>query len=136
MTNDHMPQPIDIPKRGHSMINAMFPGIIFGLIYGMITMFPEWLFYTSDNSALSIGSFLNLPAIIFISEIIQLPENILNPLYLHYLVLSLVLLIDATFCGFFSYIVRIHFQWKDRRIAFLLLFCLFYFLLTFLVVIL
>lgn len=136
MTNNPVPQLIDTPRKDHLMIKAMLPGIIFGLIYGMITMFPEWLFYTPNNSALSIGSFLNLPALIFILQIIQLPNDIFGSFYDHYLQLLLILTIDATLCGLIWYGVHIHFQRKDRRIAFLLLFSLFYFFIPLLIVIL
>lgn len=101
----------------------------------MITMFPEWLFYTSGNSAPSIGIFLNLPAVTIILNIIALP-GIFGPFYDHYLMLSLVLITDAILCGLLSSIVRLYFKWKDRCIAFLLLFGLFYFFIPLLLVIL
>lgn len=75
-------------------------GIVVGLIYGTLTMFPEWLFYTPNNSAISLGAIANLPAISIILIFMDSQKGFgFGDLPDHYLILSLVLIIDALAVG-------------------------------------
>jgi len=76
-------------------------GAIVGLCYGMITMFPEWLFYIPNNSAISIGAFLNLPIMLLIP-----PQGFgFSDVADHYLVLGIVLAIDTIIFGCLFYVI-------------------------------
>lgn len=84
-------------------ISTVSRGALIGLLYGMITMFPEWLIYVPGNSALSIGSFLNLPAFIFIPS----QGFGMSDVITHYLILLWVLVFDACL---FALVTRIFFN--------------------------
>ncbi len=108
-----------------SELSSAITGAIFGLIYGSVTLLPEA--FSVPSSAISIGAFLNFPAVFVVVHLFP-PQGFGFSLRTDHLIfVSMVVLIDAILCGLLALVIRKKVSWKNRILVFCGVFFLVYF---------